>query len=168
MQLDSLNDLFTSLLKDTYSAEVQLTQAIPNMAASVTSESLKQALENHFHQTEIHVSRLENIGRSWNIDLQGMNCKAMEGLVAEVEEIIDSLGEDSVKDAALIAAAQKIEHYEIAAYTTLVELTDLLKFADEMETLQSTLDEEQSANEELGSIVDSEVNPKAQEISEPA
>jgi ferritin-like metal-binding protein YciE len=116
MELSSLEDLFIDELKDLYSAETQLTKALPKMAKAATSKELKAGFEKHLKQTEKHVERLEQICEELEVSPKGKKCKAMEGLIKEGAEVIEEDAEAEVKDAALIAAAQRVEHYEIAGY----------------------------------------------------
>src|SRR5579862_7813577 len=116
MDLNTLKDLFVDELKDLYSAETQMVKALPKMAQAATTPELKQAFEQHLQQTEGHVQRLEQIFQRMGQDGKGKTCKAMQGLIAEGEERIKQQGAPSVKDAGLIADAQRVEHYEIAAY----------------------------------------------------
>jgi len=116
MKLNGLRELFLDELKDLYSAESQLVKALPKMAKSATSEQLQAAFSDHLEQTREHVNRLEQIGENLGVKLSGKKCKAMEGLIKEGKEVIDSDGADDIIDLALIAAAQRVEHYEISAY----------------------------------------------------
>src|SRR2546427_11596817 len=118
MKLDSLHDVFVDELKDLYNAESQLTKALPKMAKAAASEELRTAFENHLAETEHQVERLETIFKKLEATPKGKKCKAMTGLIEEGKQIIEADGEDAAKDAALIAAAQKVEHYEMAGYGT--------------------------------------------------
>ena len=126
MSLESLNDLFIDELRDVLSAEKQLVKALPKMAKAASSPLLKKGFEKHLAQTEKQVTRLEQVFKSIGETARAKTCKAMEGLVKEGSEIIEEKAEPDVKDAALIAAAQKVEHYEIATYGTLVTWAKLL------------------------------------------
>lgn len=139
-------------LKDLYSAEKQITKALPKMAGAATSQELKDAFQNHLHETEQQLSRLEDISASINKTLSGKKCKAMEGLLQEGKEILEENMEDDVRDVALIAAAQKVEHYEIASYGCARTYARLLELSDVEELLQQTLDEEGNANKTLTQI----------------
>jgi len=149
MKLNSLHDLLIDDLKDIYSAETQLTKALPKMAKAAVSEDLKEAFLGHLKETQTQVTRLEKIFKLLDASPKGKKCKAMEGLVEEGKEMIEAEGEDVVKDAALIGAAQKVEHYEIAAYGTVRTYAELLGYDKAAELLQETLDEEAAADEKL-------------------
>src|SRR5689334_25432751 len=116
MKLDNLRELYVEELKDLYNAENQLVKALPKMAKAATSIALKQGFEKHLKETKVHVERLETIFDDLGESPKGKKCKAMEGLVEEGAEVIDEDADDDVRDAALIAAAQRVEHYEIAGY----------------------------------------------------
>ena len=126
MKLDTLRKLYIEELRDVYNAENQLVKALPKMARGASSDELKQAFEDHLEQTKGHVDRLEEIFEALGAKPTGKTCKAMKGLIEEGSEILDEDGEDSVLDAALIGAAQRVEHYEIAAYGTLRTFARLL------------------------------------------
>src|SRR3954464_5343710 len=116
--LESLNELLQDELKDIYDAEKQLTKALPKLAKKATNEELKEAFEEHLRQTEEHVERLEQAFEHLGMPAKGKKCKGMQNLIAEGEDMIGDAEEDAVRDAVMIAAAQKVEHYEIAAYGT--------------------------------------------------
>src|SRR4051812_13077482 len=116
MQMESLQDLFVEELRDVYSAEQQLLKALPRMAKGASSPELRKNFEEHLEQTKEHVNRLDQIFKKMNVKSKGMKCKAMEGLVEEAKDMLQEKGEDEVLDAGIIAAAQKVEHYEIATY----------------------------------------------------
>jgi ferritin-like metal-binding protein YciE len=160
MSLMSLEDLFKDEIKDLYSAETQLTKALPKMAKKASSDELREAFMSHLEQTRGHVERLEKIGTALEIKLPGKKCKAMEGLVEEGKEVIDEDGEDAVLDLALIAAAQRVEHYEVSGYSSLRALAEFLGYTDAVELLQETLDEESAADEKLTQIAQ-EIYPTA-------
>lgn len=149
MKLESLHDLFVDELKDLYNAEVQLTKALPKMAKAAASEELRTAFEDHLEETEQQIERLENIFKELDESPKGKRCKAMAGLIEEGKEMIEADGEDAVKDAALIAAAQRVEHYEIAGYGTVRTYAELLGFDKAANLLQQTLDEEAAADVKL-------------------
>lgn len=161
MKLMTLQDLLVDQLKDIYSAENQLVKALPRMAAAATSPDLKEAFESHLVETETHVARLEQIFQRLNIKPGRKKCKAMEGLVAEGKETIDEKAEAIVHDAALIAAAQRVEHYEIAAYGTARTFATILGDDETAELLQTTLDEENQCNSKLTEIAMSGINQEA-------
>jgi ferritin-like metal-binding protein YciE len=162
MAMDSLKDLYIEELKDLYNAENQLLKALPRMAKKAASADLKAAFEEHLGQTEGQVNRLEKIFKKLGEKPTGKTCKAMKGLVEEGKEIIDEDGDESVLDAALIGAAQKVEHYEIASYGTARTIASMLGEEDAVELLQKTLDEEGETDKKLTSLAESLVNPEAQ------
>ena len=157
MSMDSLADLMEDELKDLFSAEHQLLKALPRMAKKAASTDLRAAFTSHLSETEGHVKRLEQIGQILNCTLGGKKCKAMEGLVNEGKEVLEEDGEPSVIDAALIGAAQRVEHYEIAAYGTARAMASQLGKTDVVALLQKTLDEEGAADKKLTSIAESGV-----------
>ena len=151
-KLSSPRDLLIHELKDLYSAENQLAKALPRMAKAATSEQLKQAFQTHLQQTEEQIRRLEKIGKQLDETLKGKKCKAMEGLVEEGKEILEEDGDETVLDLALIGAAQKVEHYEIASYGTARTLAELLGEDQIATILQETLDEEGETDKLLTEI----------------
>jgi ferritin-like metal-binding protein YciE len=159
-KMKSLEDFFVEELKDVYSAEKQLVKALPAMAKAATSEELKEAFELHLKETEGQVSRLDKISKVLGKSLAGKKCKAMEGLVEEGKEVIKEDAEPVVKDVALIAAAQKVEHYEIATYGCLKTYARLLEYDDVAELLDETSEEEAAADEKLTEISDN-INSEA-------
>jgi ferritin-like metal-binding protein YciE len=165
MKLESLEDLFLDELKDLYNAETQLTKALPKMAKAAASDELRTAFENHLTETEKQIERLEQIFEELGASPKGKKCKAMVGLIEEGKEMIDTDGEDAVKDAALIAAAQKVEHYEIAGYGTVRTYARLLGKDDAANLLQETLDEEAATDEKLTEIAQN-INAEAQSAAE--
>ncbi len=161
MKLDSLRELFVDELKDLYNAETQLVKALPKMAKAAGSAELRTALEDHLSETEHQVERLEKIFEQLEESPKGKKCKAMTGLIEEGKEMIEAEGEEPVKDAALIAAAQRVEHYEIAGYGTVRTFAQLLGFDDAAQLLQETLDEEAAADRKLSELAKS-INMEAQ------
>jgi ferritin-like metal-binding protein YciE len=157
MAMDSLSDLLTDELKDIFNAENQLLKALPRMAKKASSPSLKAAFSDHLRETEGHVGRLEKIGKTLGIKLTGKTCAAMKGLIEEGKEVISEDGDSSVIDAALIGAAQRVEHYEMAAYGTIRAMATALGHDDVAVLLQQTLDEEGAADKKLTTIAESEV-----------
>jgi ferritin-like metal-binding protein YciE len=149
MQLDTLHDLFVAELKDLYSAEQQLVKALPKMAKAATSKSLKSGFEKHLKQTETHVERLQQVCKELDVSPRGKKCKAMEGLIHEGEEIIKTDSDPEAKDAALIAAAQKVEHYEIAGYGCVRTYAEHMGHKNAARLLQKTLDEEGATDKTL-------------------
>jgi ferritin-like metal-binding protein YciE len=152
MQLDSIQDVFADQLGDLRSAETQLLDALPKMADAATDAGLKEAFRHHLEQTRVHVRRLDDIIGSVPVSVPDEPCEAMKGLIAEGEEIVNAGGRGSVKDVALIAAAQRVEHYEIAAYGTARALAKELDLATAAGLLDDTLDEESDADKLLTKI----------------
>jgi ferritin-like metal-binding protein YciE len=162
MKLESLQELLIDELKDLYSAENQLVKALPKMAKAAASPELKAAFEEHLEETKEQVQRLVTIfGQLNGSSPKGKKCKAMEGLIEEGGEIIEAEGEDSVKDAALICAAQKVEHYEMAGYGCARTFAQLLGLNDVADLLQQTLDEEGNVDKKLTEIAETEINVEA-------
>jgi ferritin-like metal-binding protein YciE len=161
MPIEDLRELFVDELRDILSAEKQLLKALPKMAKAATSAKLRQGFEKHLGQTETHVARLEQVFESVGETARAKTCKAMKGLVEEGAEVIEEDAEPDVKDAALIAAAQKVEHYEIATYGTLITWAKLLGEGKAAKLLGQTLAEEKSTDEKLTELAESEVNAEA-------
>jgi ferritin-like metal-binding protein YciE len=151
MPLGSLQDVLQEQIEDLYSAENQLVEALPKVAAAAQSEDLKKALTNHLAETRGHVQRLDEILGQMGVS-PSTHCKGMEGLLAEGDEIIGESGDPLAKDAALIAAAQRVEHYEIAGYGTARTLADELGLDTAVDLLDQTLDEEANADKLLTKI----------------
>jgi ferritin-like metal-binding protein YciE len=158
MTLNSLDDLFVAQIQDLYDAEQRLTKALPKMAEAASNAQLKSAFENHLRETEQHATRLEGIFEAMGLTPERETCEAMKGLIAEGEEAVDADGDADVKDAALIAAAQRVEHYEIAGYGTVRALAERLGLKGAARTLQQTLDEEAACDKKLTKIAESAVN----------
>jgi ferritin-like metal-binding protein YciE len=161
MKLDTLQKLYTNELRDLYNAENQLLKALPKMAKAASSAELKDAFEKHLEQTKSHVERLEEVFGELNEKPKGKTCKAMRGLIEEGSEILGEDGEESVIDAGIIVAAQKVEHYEIAGYGSVRTFAQLLGKNKSAELLQKTLNEESEANELLNRLAEGIVNPEA-------
>ena len=161
MKLDTLEKLYISELRDLYSAENQLLKALPKMAVGASSPELKEAFETHLEQTKGHVERLEELFEQRDESPKGKTCHAMKGLIEEGSEILKEEGENSVLDAGMIVAAQKVEHYEIASYGSVRTFAKLLGRDEEARLLQSTLDEESETNEILNRLAETIVNPEA-------
>lgn len=161
MSLNSMQELLISELKDLYSAEKQLVQALPKLAKNATSETLKQAFTDHLEETRTHVQRLEQACDELGAKPTGKKCKGMEGLVDEGQEVIDEDAEDAVRDAALIAAAQRVEHYEMAAYGCAITYAEELGLTSVAKLLKQTIAEEEAADKKLTEIAESEVNEAA-------
>jgi ferritin-like metal-binding protein YciE len=170
MKMNRLDDLYVDQLKDLYNAEKQLVQALPKMAKAATTEELRMGFQEHLEETKNHVNRLEQIFASLGSSPGRKKCEAMEGLVKEGQEAIELQGDAIVRDAALIAAAQRVEHYEIAAYGTVRTFANHLGRKDESELLQMTLDEEGATDKRLtalaeGGIFSTGINEKASEAA---
>jgi ferritin-like metal-binding protein YciE len=161
MPLKSLHDLMVDEIKDIYHAEKQVTRALPKMIKNTSSPKLKKAFEDHLKETENQVKRLEQIFEELEIPAKGKRCIGMEGIINEGKEKMEEDIDESVLDAALIASAQKVEHYEIASYGTVRTYAEELGFNKIAELLQKTLDEEFKANELLTSIAEKEINYEA-------
>jgi len=145
----TLKDLFVDEIKDLYNAEKQLTKALPQMSKKATSEELKEAFEKHLKETEKQITRLEQVFNELELTPKGKKCEAMEGLIKEGKGLMEEIDKSDTLDAALIAAAQKVEHYEIASYGTVRTYAEQLNFSKAEELLQETLEEESAANEKL-------------------
>ncbi|GAA4792746.1 ferritin-like domain-containing protein [Olivibacter ginsenosidimutans] len=158
MPNEHLHELFVDELRDVLSAEKQLLKGLKKMATKANSETLKSAFEEHHKQTEGHVERLKQVFDSIGSTARAKNCKAMEGLLKEAEEIMEEFEDGEVLDAALIAAAQKVEHYEIASYGCLVTYAKLMEHTEAEELLKTTLDEEKETDVKLTDIAMSEAN----------
>jgi ferritin-like metal-binding protein YciE len=162
MQLPTLAKLLEDQLKDLYSAETQLTKALPKMAKKASASGLKKAILSHLVETKEQVERLKRIGDDLGIKLSGKKCKAMEGLVEEGAEVLEAEGPAPIIDSALIAAAQRVEHYEISAYGSARVLAEHLGHKTAVKLLQKTLDEESAADEKLSAISLKDILPTAE------
>jgi ferritin-like metal-binding protein YciE len=160
-QLDSLDALFEEELRDIYDAEKQLTKALPKLAKKASDESLSEALTEHLQQTEEHVNRLEQVFDLIGRPARGKKCEGMQHLIAEGDEMMREAEDDATRDALMIAAAQKVEHYEIASYGTLRTWAGLLGKDDVVSLLEETLDEEKEADQKLTGLAESYVNEEA-------
>jgi len=161
MNLETLKELYINELRDLYNAENQLIKALPKMAKAASSDELKDAFEKHLEQTKSHVERLEEVFEDIGEKPKGKTCRAMKGLIEEGSEILQEDGEESVIDAGIIVAAQKVEHYEIAGYGSVRTFAQLLGKDRSAELLQTTLEEESEANELLNKLAEDIVNPEA-------
>jgi ferritin-like metal-binding protein YciE len=159
--LNTLRDLLIEELRDLYSAETQLVSALPKMAGAASSTELKSAFEHHLEETLGHVTRLESIFKNIDEKSSGETCEAMKGLIKEGETLVKAEGDPDVRDAGLIGAAQRVEHYEMAGYGTARSLANRLGESQMAEILQQTLNEEGAANKKLTSIAESGVNVAA-------
>ena len=162
MALDSLEKLFVEELKDTYNGEKQLLKALKKMSKAATDKTLSKAFSDHLAETEKQVERLEQVFESIDLAPRGKMCEGIKGIVEEGNKMMEEDGDEDVKDAALIASAQRAEHYEIAAYGTLRHYAERLGYTKAEKLLAQTLDEEKAADEKLNVIAKRLVNPKAQ------
>jgi len=166
MRLQSLNDVLVHELQDLHSAEQQLIAALPKMAGAATSDKLRTAFEDHLGETRHHLERIEDVCSQIGVSPNGERCKGMEGLIREGDSVVAAAGDPAAKDAALISAAQRVEHYEIAAYGTARTLAGELGFDDAKDLLDQTLDEESNADSLLtkiatGGLLKSGINEQA-------
>jgi len=162
MRKDSLRQLYVDELKDLYSAETQLVKALPKLAKAASIAELRQAFEEHLRQTSEHVSRLEQIFETLGEKPGGKKCVGMEGLVKEGAETMQEKYSDTVMDSAIIGAAQRVEHYEIAGYRTVRAFADLLGENDHVALIEQTLEEEKQADDKLTQLAE-HVNSQAEE-----
>jgi ferritin-like metal-binding protein YciE len=161
MKLENLKQLFHDQMRDLYDAENRLVKALPKMAEASTNARLKAGFLEHLEQTKTHVSRLEQIFQAVGESPSGKICQAMKGLVAEGEETISEDADPAVKDAALIAAAQRVEHYEMAGYGTVMAYAKVLKDQNALNLLKQTLQEEKATDEKLTTLAENVVNLEA-------
>jgi len=159
--LNSFDDLMVEQLEDLYDAEKQLVKALPTMAAAASNASLKSAFQQHLRETENHVSRLEQAFKLMGKTARSKTCDAMKGLVSEGSEVASATGDTDVKDAALIAAAQRVEHYEISGYGSARTFAQRVGRSDVASLLQQTLDEEAATDKKLTALAESSINPRA-------
>lgn len=162
----TMQDLFLLELRDIYHAEKQLTRALPKMAKAASNPELRKAFETHLEETRGQVDRLETVFTTLDVRTRAKPCEAMEGLIEEAKEILEEGLEPEVLDAALIAAAQKVEHYEIASYGTMVAYAKILGQTEIVRLLQQTLDEEKNADSLLNNLALSGVNEEAVQAAE--
>ena len=158
MKIETLQELYLEELRDVYDAEQQLLKALPKMAKAATNESLQAAFEEHLDVTESQVERLDQIFEELGAKAKGGKCEAMKGLIKEAQDLLDEDEESDVLDAAMIMAAQKVEHYEIASYGCLRTYAELLGHEEQAETLQEILDEERDADENLTDLAEGCIN----------
>jgi ferritin-like metal-binding protein YciE len=161
MAFESLADAFYNELRDVLSAERQLVEALPKMAEKASSPELRQAIESHLAETERHVQRVEQAFGETGKAARAKSCEAMKGLIDEGEELLKKDAEPAVKDAVMIAAAQKVEHYEIATYGTLCTWAKALGYSQAAELLKQNIDEEEAADRKLTEIAETSVNRQA-------
>lgn len=165
MKLDTLKQLFIHEISDLYDAEEQLVKALPRMAKAATSPELQRAFDGHLSQTKDQLKRLDQVFEYLGEEPKRVTCKGMKGLITEGEELIKGNGESAVKDAGLIAAAQRVEHYEIAGYGCARTYAELLGETESVELLQATLSEERETDESLTELAERVINVEAAEVS---
>ncbi len=163
MKIETLQDLFVDELKDLYDAEKQLVKALPKMAGASSSDRLRQAFQSHLEETKGHVERLDRIFSQLNEKTSGESCDAMKGLVKEGDEVVSHIQESPLRDAGLIGAANRVEHYEMAAYGTARTFAQILGYTDAVQLLDRTLEEEKAADRKLTQIAETMVNERALE-----
>lgn len=163
MKLDSLETLYVEELRDLYNAEQQILKALPKMAKAASSSNLQKGFQEHLQQTKSQVERLDQIFTDLGMSPKGKKCEAMEGLLKEGAELLEAKAEPSVLDAALIAAAQRVEHYEIAGYGCVRTYAKLLGYGEATKLLQQTLDEEKRTDEKLTELAVGSINSEAVE-----
>jgi ferritin-like metal-binding protein YciE len=161
--IKTMDDLFVHTLRDIYYAEQQIVKALPKMIEKASNPTLKQGFETHLRETEGHVKRVEQVFEMHGVERKGVNCPAIDGIIEEANEVAGEVDDKQVLDAALIAAAQAVEHYEIARYGTLVEWARRLGRPDCAEVLEKTLAEEKATDKKLTEIAESRVNLQAAE-----
>jgi ferritin-like metal-binding protein YciE len=157
MSLDTVHDLFIHELRDLYDAERQVSKALPKMAKGASTPELKTAFESHLEETREHIARLEKVFEIADERVRGKKCEGMAGLIEEGKSMLEEDGADAVRDAALIGAAQKVEHYEIAAYGTLIALARQAGMTKAVSVLEKTLSEEKATDEKLTAIAEGPV-----------
>jgi len=164
--MESLEDVLQEEVKDLYDAEKQLTKALPKLAKKATADALKDALESHLRETERHVARLEQVFEHLEMPVRGKKCTGMKNLLSEGADMIGDAEDDAARDAVMIAAAQKVEHYEIASYGSVRTWANVLGKTEVAELLGETLEEEKAADEKLTGIAESFVNEAAAESAD--
>jgi ferritin-like metal-binding protein YciE len=161
MKIESMEDLFLEQVEDLYDAEKRLVKALPKMADATTSQSLRQAIQSHLMETEGHVSRLENVFRMLGKDAKAHTCDAMKGLISEGEDVISDIDQSPLRDAGIIAAANRVEHYEIAGYGSARTFAQILGLTEAASLLEQTLQEEKKADHKLTQLAESMINEEA-------
>jgi ferritin-like metal-binding protein YciE len=159
--IKKMDHLFVHTLRDIYYAEQQIVKALPDMIKKATDEDLKQGFETHLGETKKHVKRLEQVFEMHGVEIKGVDCPAIDGIIEEANEVIGEVDDKSVMDAALIAAAQAVEHYEMTRYGTLIAWAKRLGRNDCASLLEQTLQEEKAADNKLTAIAERQVNLKA-------
>jgi ferritin-like metal-binding protein YciE len=166
MKMQTLKDLYIDELKDVFDAENQIAKALPKMAKAASNEELRAAIEQHLDQTQTQIERLEQIFEELGEKAKGEKCEATKGLLEEAKKMMEEAEDEDVRDAAIIGSAQKVEHYEIAAYGTLRTYAELLGFDEQAELLQETLDEEKETDENLTELAVTCINMEANDEDE--
>jgi len=159
--INNMNDLFVHTLRDIYYAEKQITKALPEMIEKATDTQLKQGFQAHLRETENHVKRLDQVFQMIGQKAQGVDCPAIDGIIEEANDVAGEVEKEAVLDAALIAAAQAVEHYEMTRYGTLIAWANQLGRRDCVTLLQQTLDEERATDKKLTAMAETQVNRKA-------
>lgn len=161
MKIENLSDLFVHTVKDIYFAERQILKALPKMVKAADSKELAKVFESHLEETKEQVVRLENVFKLLGKKPEGEECPAIEGIIEEAEELMDEIKDPDTRDAAMIAAAQAVEHYEITRYGTLVSWAKLLDLPDAAKLLSATLKEEHAADSKLNKLAEGKLNKQA-------
>ena len=164
-RISSLKDLFVDQVADLFSAENQLISALPRVANACTNADLREGILEHLEQTRGHAERCKEVFQIIGIPVQAKNCKAMQGLIAETDEMLMQGGSGAVMDAGIIACCQRVEHYEIAGYGCAVEFAKLLDYDDAADLLNKTLDEEADTDKKLNKLATKEINKEALEVA---
>ena len=164
--METFRELFEETLKDIYYAEKAILKALPKMAKKASSKKLQTAFTKHQKETEKQVDRLEQVFELLGKRASGKKCPAIDGIIEEGEEVMKEAKDDTIRDAAMLAAAQSVEHYEISRYGTLVAWAEKMEMSDAAELLQATLDEEKATDEALTGLAESEINVEAEETDE--
>jgi ferritin-like metal-binding protein YciE len=159
--IKSMNDLFVHTLRDIYYAENQIVKALPDMVEKATNPQLKQGFQTHLRESETHVKRLEQIFQKLGLKAQGVDCPAIDGIIEEANDVAGEVEDTSVLDAALIAAAQAVEHYEMTRYGTLIAWAKQLGRREVVPQLEQTLEEEKATDKKLTAMAEAQVNRKA-------
>jgi ferritin-like metal-binding protein YciE len=165
MKIETMQDLFLEQIQDLYDAEQRLTKALPEMAEASSSPELRDAFERHLGETEGQITRLEQIFQSMGRDAKGTTCDAMKGLIKEGDEMVSDTDASAVRDAGLIASANRVEHYEIAAYGSARSFAQSLGMDRAVSLIEETLEEEKAADRKLTQIAESLVNSEASQMS---
>ena len=166
-EAETLHDAFLDELRDSYDAEKQLTKALPKLARAASNPKLRQAFEAHLEETQGHVQRLEQVFESLDEKVRGKHCDGIAGIIEEGKAIMEEEFDDSTMDACLIAAGQRAEHYEMAAYGTLVAWAQAMGHTEAAKLLQQTLNEEEAADKKLSDLAESGINQSAAEAAHP-